>query len=226
MGTIAHVFERAGLATVILASIRDHAERLRVPRALFAEFPLGRPLGKPGDAAFQRRVLDAAFALLEKAQGPVLEDFPESVDDATGEPLVCQLPPRYDASLPAAVDEAQGIAAAYRRNLQTTGRTLVGRAIDADDIPKAVAAFLAIIGGKPWKEIGLPGHPLQWSRDITSYYEEAAAALADHVPAARAAETWFHHHTEAGKILLEARRVMKEAGEPFWFYLVPFTQDP
>ena len=226
MGTIAHVLEMAGLATVMLASVRDHAERLRPPRALYCEFPLGRPLGVPGDAVFQRRVLSSAFDLLERPEGPVLEDFPESISDGSSEAIICQLPPRLNASLPAAIDEAQGLAPAYRRNLEATGRTLVGRAVSAEDIPKAIAAFLAVIGGRQWKEVGLPGHPLQWSRDITSYYEEAAVALSDHVPAARAAETWFYHHTETGKILLEARQVMKQAGEPFWFYLVPFTQDP
>lgn len=208
-----------------IALIRDHAERLHPPRALYCQFPLGRPLGKPGDAAFQRRVMEAAFALLAEPSGPVLRDFPEVVEDGSAAPLACPLPPRHDPDLPAAVDEALGLRAAYDRNLAATGRTLVGRAVSAEEIPKAIAAFLEVIEGKSWKEVGLEGHPLQWSRDITSYYEEAAAALSDHVPAARSAETWMYHATEAGKVLLQARAKLHEAGEPYWFYLVPFTQD-
>ena len=101
----------------------------------------------------------------------------------------------------------------------------VGRVVGAGEIPEAVGAFVEIAEGTPWKETGLGGHPLQWSRDITSYYEEAAAALVDHVPAARAAESWLYQETETGKLLKRARRVLKEAGEPYWFYLIPFTQD-
>ena len=210
---------------MILALIRDHAERLQPPRSLYVPFPLGRPLGKPNDAAFQRSVVEAALALTSDPEGPVLADFPEEVVDGAAQPLSCLLPPRDHADLPAAVDEALGLRAAYDRNLEASGRTLVGRAVSADDVPKAIAAFIAIADGEPYKEQGLEGHPLQWSRDITSYYEEAAAALTDHVPAARSAESWLYQKTETGKLLLRARRGLKEAGEKYWFYLVPFTQD-
>ena len=37
------------------------------------------------------------------------------------------------------------------------------------------------------------------------------------------ATRWFLNHTEAGKAIVGARQVMKDAGEkqPIWFYLVP-----
>ena len=107
MCTLAHAFEAAGLSTVVISSIREVTERMRPPRALHAEFPLGHPLGKPRDAAFQHRVLEAAFALLDAPAGPVLVDFPETLQSEGGEPLVCSLPPRYDPNLHPAVDEAQ-----------------------------------------------------------------------------------------------------------------------
>jgi hypothetical protein len=97
--------------------------------------------------------------------------------------------------------------------------------LDADGIPRAVEAFVRIADGTPWKEVGLDGHPLQWSRDVTSYFEEAAAALAGHVPAARSAESWLYQKTETGRVLKQARARLEEAGEAFWFYLIPFTQD-
>lgn len=225
MGTIAHVLEAAGLVTVGLGLIRGQAERLRPPRMLYCPFPLGRPLGKPNDPGFQRRVLDAAFALLDEPAGPVLVDFPEAVEDASAEPLSCPLPPRERPELPPAVDEALGLRSAYDRNRRAAGRTLVGRAVDADGIPRAVDAFVRIAAGEPWKEIGLDGHPLLWARDVTSYYEEAAAALVDHVPAARSAESWLYGKTKTGEVLKRARARLKEAGEPYWFYLIPFTQD-
>ena len=103
------------MSTVVISSIRDTAERMRPPRALHAEFPLGHPLGKPRDAAFQHRVLEAAFALLEQPAGPVLADFPETIQSKGGEPLACSLPPRYDPNLHPAADEAQALRGAYDR---------------------------------------------------------------------------------------------------------------
>ncbi|HCH79267.1 MAG TPA: glycine reductase, partial [Acidimicrobiaceae bacterium] len=46
---LAHVFEAAGIATVTLASTLSVVERTQPPRALWCDFPLGRPLGKPQD---------------------------------------------------------------------------------------------------------------------------------------------------------------------------------
>lgn len=225
MGTLAHVIEAAGLATVVISQVRGQAERLHPPRVLHCEFPIGRTLGKPNDPAFQRRVLDSAFALLQEPSGPVLVDFPEVIEDAAATPLACALPPRNDTGLPEAVDEAKGLRAAYERTLKKAGgRTQLGRAVDADAIPDAVGAFVRIAEGTPWADAGLPGHPLQVSKDITAYYEEAAAAMVDHVPEARAAESWFFQKTAAGKALHGARKALSDAGEKFAFYLLPFTQ--
>ncbi|MEX1300510.1 MAG: hypothetical protein AB1Z81_16035 [Desulfotignum sp.] len=53
------------------------------PRALWVPFVLGRPLGRPGDPAFQMRVTLAALALLESETGPVLIDFPDNAPDVS-----------------------------------------------------------------------------------------------------------------------------------------------
>ena len=65
MSALAHVFEAAGLSTVVLASMKEVAERIKPPRTLYSEFPLGRPLGRPDDVELQRDVLLRGFALLE-----------------------------------------------------------------------------------------------------------------------------------------------------------------
>lgn len=132
--------------------MRDIAERMRPPRVLYAEFPLGLPLGKPRDAAYQHRVLEAAFALLEQPAGPVLVDFPETIQSRGGEPLACSLPPRYDLNLHPAVDEAQALRSAYDRAVAKNGRTSVGRAISADEIPAALEKFVQITDGQSWDE--------------------------------------------------------------------------
>ena len=204
--------------------MKGQIERVRAPRALFAEFPLGRPLGRPGDADLQTAVLRAAFALLDASEVPVLETFPEKIEDAAEDPVACPLPARLDPSLPAAVDEATGLRAAYDRTVDRNGgRTLVGRAVDAGAIPDAIASFVRVAEGTPWKEAGIPGHPGEVAMDVRAYYEEAALALSEHVPEARATETWFYKHTEAGKALLAARDKIREQDGP-WSRIAPATQ--
>jgi hypothetical protein len=221
---LAHVFEAAGLATVSLVAIRSVAERMRPPRALYAEFPLGRPLGKPSDADFQRDVLRRAFLLLEAPSGPVLEDHPEViVADET--PLTCALPPRYDPRVPAAVDEAAGLRAAYERTRLTHGRTSVGRVISADAVPAATAPKTRSAAGSPWTEAGIPGEDATATvLDIRAYYEEAALSLVDGPsPGARQAEKWFYESTEAGRTVLAAQQAMRAADAPLavWFNMRP-----
>jgi hypothetical protein len=228
VGTLAHVLEAQGLATVVLSAVRGLTERLHPPRALQCAFPLGRPLGRPGDPVFQRRVLEAAFALLPAPAGPVLVDFPEAIGDAVEAPLACPLPPRLDPTLPPAVDEVLGLRAAYERQRAATGRTMVGRGVAVEQMAAAVGAFVRIVAGVPWEvawqQAGLAAPPPQVQSDVRAYYEEVALALADHVPAARAAETWFYQHTETGRVLRRAQRVLRAAGYADWFIFLPAAQ--
>jgi hypothetical protein len=62
--------------------------------------------------------------------------------------------------------------------------------------------------------------------DIRTYYEEAALALVDHVPAARQAESWLFRSTEAGRVLIAARDALRGAEYPrdVWFAIVPAGQ--
>jgi hypothetical protein len=81
VGALGHYLEQETIATAGISLIRPHTEAIRPPRALWVPFELGRPLGVPGDPAFQMRVLRALLALLEAPAGPVLRDYPE---DAPG----------------------------------------------------------------------------------------------------------------------------------------------
>jgi hypothetical protein len=67
---LARIFEEAGLSTILLTPMPFWVKRVGVPRALAVEFPFGQILGPAGDAAQQRRVVEAALALLETAAGP------------------------------------------------------------------------------------------------------------------------------------------------------------
>lgn len=223
---LSHVLEREGLTTVQLASVRSYVERIRPPRALYCDFPLGRPLGKPGDAAFQHRVLAAALALAARDDVPVLEEFDERVADDSETPIACRLPPRFDASLHPAVEEAIGLRWAYERQRARSGRTTVGQLVDASGVPDLIRAFIRIADGEPLAIAGLPGEPRRAALDVRAYYEEAAVALAGHVPAARQAEAWFYGGTETGAVIRGAQAALRESGASFheWWPLVPLTQ--
>ncbi|MEX5712180.1 hypothetical protein AB1484_28830 [Parafrankia sp. FMc6] len=228
---LGHVLETAGLSTVVLASNMLITERARPPRALFCDFPLGRPLGRPADPLFQRRVLEAALALLDRREGPVLEVFPETIEDDSDTPVACVLPPRYDPATPAAVDEARALRPAWERAQSKLPATQVGRRIAPADIPNAVEMMLAISHGARWSEVFADEDEMfQTAMDIRMYYEETAFGLADHVPAARSAEAWFYQRTETGKLLRDVVRVLRESGQEeelglmALYYIVPLSQ--
>ena len=221
VSTLAHVFEAEGLATVAIGIVRGQIESTAPPRGLFCDFPMGRPLGRPGDAEFQHAVLAHAFSLLERDE-PRVEAFDQVISDA-GAAIACPVPPRDDEDVHPAVAEARGLRPAYERAVaRFQGRIGAFRVVAPDDIPAAVGTFAAVAEGAPWKEAGIPGIPARVVQDIRGYYEAAALVLADHVPAAFEATRWFQHETEAGRAILGARDQMKAQGakQPLWQFLV------
>ncbi len=78
VGLAAAELERQGISTVAIQLLREIAERVRPPRALFVPFRHGYPLDAPGEPERQRAVLEAALSILEdrNLEPPVLLDFP------------------------------------------------------------------------------------------------------------------------------------------------------
>lgn len=108
MGVIQREIERAGVSTVSISLVREFTEQVLPPRALWVPFPFGRPLGAPGEPEVQRRVLDAALSLLDRAEGPVLEAHELTEDEEHHDarwqtigrscgPRGCNLAPEPDA---------------------------------------------------------------------------------------------------------------------------------
>ena len=226
MSVLAHILERAGLATVGISIVRGQAETARPPRILHCQFPLGRPLGKPNDAEFQTAVISAAFDLLDRTDVPVLEDYPVVIEDEADAPATCALPPRLDATGNAAVDEARGLRAAYERNVEQYGRTAVGRIAVAEGIPELLERVVRLEEGASLEDVDLAdGKLIAAGQDIRAYYEEAGLQLAD-VTGARQLETWFYDVTEAGQLMRRAQQTLKaaEADQLSWQYMLPRTQ--
>jgi len=70
VGLVQRELEAAGFSTIILTPIPDVAAAVSVPRIAAIEYPLGRTLGQPCDAAGQMAVLEAVLQALESIQTP------------------------------------------------------------------------------------------------------------------------------------------------------------
>ncbi len=79
MGLVAAELERQGISTIAIQLLREIAERVRPPRALWVPFPHGYPLGEPDRPARQRAVIESALRLLEdpSLSPPVLRGLAE-----------------------------------------------------------------------------------------------------------------------------------------------------
>jgi hypothetical protein len=215
------MLEERGFSTVAIASVRAQAERTRPPRALWTTSQLGRPLGEPGDPAFQRRILMAALRLLERTDGPViLEDFtedPPGWTDTAGwrAPALANVPDALetpDAWATAFDAELSTLLPVWRMAQTRFGRTIVGLSFQAPAAwPKFATRFLA--GELPTvPELVTPALALRMlCDDIKALYGEAAQAEGP-APSARQIDAWFWRHTVAGR-LLKALRVVAMASE-------------
>ena len=214
MCALAHLLEERGFSTVAIASVRPQAEKTRPPRALWTTSQLGRPLGEPGDVAFQRRVVMAALALLERTDGPViLEDFtedPPSWLDAPGwrGPALTETsgPPKGpEAWAEAFGAELNTLLPLWRTAQARFGRTTVGLSFQAPAAwPRFATRFLA--GELPVvPELDTPALALRMlADDIKALYGEAAQAEGP-APSAHQVDTWFWRQTVAGQLLLALR---------------------
>jgi hypothetical protein len=198
----------------VLALVLPQVVKTRPPRAVMLPFMLGRPLGEPNDAPFQRRVLLQALHLLERTDGPVLlEDFPDdnpSWFDRT------DWVPAVALSTPDAPQDAAAREAAFRAELATVlpvwerfkarfGRTTVGL---AGQPPEAWPAFAtSFLNG------ALPTVPLHdtaalalrfLADDLKALYGEAVQADGA-PPSARQIDQWFWRRTVAGQLLIALR---------------------
>jgi hypothetical protein len=209
------MLEVRGTPTVAIGLVRPQMEKIRPPRGLWTPFQLGRPLGEPGDPAFQRRVLLQALGLLERRDGPViLEDFPDDPpnwsDTAGWRPpdLPIIETPGSAAGWQAALRrEIAELRPAWQRACERYGRTTTGLSGQTpENWPDCVGLYMA---GE------LPTVPLHNTAaltlrflcdDIKAMYSEAAQADGP-PPSSRQIDSWFWSRTAAGKLLIALRSI-------------------
>lgn len=213
MGGLAHYFEAQGVPTSQISLIREHTEFVQPPRALWVPFDLGRPLGVPNDAAFQKRVLLAALKLFEEPVGPVLQDFGDDAPVADGADVVWACPvnlTRREADL----HSNDAMRAAFKREMvelrpwydlavKKKERTTVGvSGLGLEQIVDFVGAFLDGLPENPRQDLSL-AYMLNFAvDDLKAYYYEAAAAQpAGTTPTGGDLDSWFWEQTAAAKVL-------------------------
>jgi hypothetical protein len=225
VGALGHYLEAAGIPTTQISLIREHTEKIRPPRALWVPFELGRPLGVPNDADFQRNVLLAALRLLERSEGPVLVDYPEDAPVMAGstEILSCPYVPPQDG----AVSERE-IASELKQEIaayQPWYQQVRGEGYQAErSLSKLTLETIADLLGDLQAHADLQtdrlatgqDHVLRYAiEDLKAFYFTALSAQ----PGLRQrsgdeVERWFWQETAAGRFLRLLQKTCRESQHP------------
>jgi hypothetical protein len=219
VGALGHFLERQGIATTGISLVREHTETIRPPRALWVTFELGRPLGIPDDAPFQRRVVKSALDLLARTDGPLIADYPEHVPEVTdfsGWACPINLAPGQADSLGAEIDR---LATWYDRAVLGHSRTTVG--VSGLDMSTAGALVTQALDGALPEAQALK----EAIDDLRSYYLEAASAFPDPgTPVTR--KKWFWDETNLAKALLALQPKLAASADPQHRILANLTMIP
>ena len=218
---LARAFEEHGIATVTIAMVREHAAKVKPPRALFVPFFFGFALGRPNDADHQRQVLKSAFDLLKSASGPVLEDFPDESAPAVM-PQASQVAADKEQATLSAADEVTALRAFYERWVDNnSGRTAVGLCGIPQRRFRGVIRFLeACAAGEDGAD--MDERPAGVSRpqfirycvdDLKAFYYEAR--MEQHKGADEdSLHRWFWGSTAAGKLVADLAATLNESEDP------------
>jgi len=204
VSALSYYLEREGMLTTGISLVRENTESMQPPRALWVTFPLGRPLGKPGDAAFQLDVIRAALDLLNRSEGPVLADYPHDAPtaeaaDAPACPVSFARDGDDDGTWNARLGrEIHALRPWYELSRRRRGRTLVGL---SDRSPEENVETLA-----DHLDRGALPADVTWLKraveDIKAYYIEAMTAQPGSYDGARL-QTQIWQETCLGAAIIE-----------------------
>lgn len=195
MCALGYYLEREGIMTTGISLVRENAERMQPPRTLWVPFPLGRPLGVPGDPEFQHRVIAAGLELLNRTKGPVLADYPEDAPSAEpGAAPACPVSFKQEPATEGWADRLQAELAMLQPwyelgRRRRTGRTLVGvSGTTMKENFRKMADHL--------EQETLPLEELVWFKhaieDAKALYLEALTAQPGHYDESRIYDTLWH----------------------------------
>ena len=218
---LAHFYESFGFSTVLVGFVREHIEAIKPPRALWLNFPMGRPFGKPNDPEYQIKVIRAAFSLFNVASGPVLHDFPEVIpvkNGRMGYALPVELVMKksqigdVDIMLQEVKKEIDNMKSDYNKALANRGRTTVGASqMKINEFADYIATFVkGNIPQSPRKGFGSVPQLKLVVEDLQAYYTETIT-YRDNIDDFEILGTWFWEKTKAGKMILALEAVSLES---------------
>jgi hypothetical protein len=213
VSALGHYLEEEGIASVAIALVRPQAENTRPPRALWVPFELGRPIGPPSDAAFQKRVILAALGLLEaKKQASLIVDFPD--DD----PREASDPGWRAPSPPAPVEafeaEMQALAPLYAQSCTERARSTVGLSgLPPAEFGAYIAAWLR--GESPASPVAdmSPLLALRFAIDDLKAYALEAAIAGKTRPSSQQLGDWLWNQSACGAAICALRERLIAGGE-------------
>jgi len=217
VSALAYFLEDEGLPTVVLSLIRAHSEAIGNPRSLWVPFELGRPLGPPNNAVFQKDVMRVALELLEVPTGPVLlADYPH--DDPTTAGRDDWRPPfDFAETIPdpsnsvqfaaALEDEIRTLAPFHRAFVAANQRTMVG--LSGMDIEGCRQFFVSYLTD-PAATNPIPSVPIAEAfrrvvDDLKAYYLEAMMSANPVIPSRPQLENLFWDRTALARACLAVR---------------------
>lgn len=206
------------MATTQISLIREHTLKMLVPRALWVSFPLGRPLGKPGDATFQKGVIEKALSLLERDQGPILEDYPYDVESDNSIPSLPACPVDFTLynDSPDQIDHLLNQLSAEinsmtswltlsktRRNRTTSGVSGVSQ----DQLASFLSDFLRDKSVGTSCEAAYLADQLRLAvEDLKAFYFDALSARSEDISDPATFSDWFWQKTCAAQVINEVRK--------------------
>ena len=215
MGALSYYLEQEGILTVGISLVRENTASLQVPRALWVSFPLGRPLGKPANKEFQTDVIEAMLDLLNRAKGPVLEDYPIylPVSEADAEvacPIDFTRSTTEHTSWSDRLSEELSLLLPWHElsMKRRKGRTLTNSTIDSKR--EAILRLAHLLTEK-----SIPPTEFTWFKEtieeLKFFYLEAMTARPGE-PNQKALEELFWNDTVFGEALIECHKILEEAG--------------
>jgi hypothetical protein len=209
VSALGHYLEEEGIASVAIALIRKQAENTRPPRALWVPFELGRPIGPPSDAVFQKRVITTALGLLQAdRRASLIVDFPDDDPREVADPgWRPPAPPAISFGADAVLAELRALAPAYAASCVARKRSTVGLTGLA---PAACGDYLAarLRGERPASPIAdmSPALALRFAIDDLKAFALEAALSPGAKPSSQQLGDWLWNETALGAALHILRR--------------------
>jgi hypothetical protein len=90
VGLIQRIIESSGMATISISLSKDISQKVFLPRAVYPGFPLGHPIGFPGETGRQRQILRLLLTYLKKIDSPgIIEDL--DLIESNDHPVACNI---------------------------------------------------------------------------------------------------------------------------------------